>query len=446
MNAIQQSQSQGQGQGRITYWDPEDTEFWNQEGKRHALRNLWISIPCLLLAFSVWVFWSMIIVNMDKFGFPWSKTELLVLPATAGLWGAIARIPYTFLASMFGGKNVCVFTTAIMIIPCWLAGNALQDPTTPLSTFTFYAMLSGFGGGAFSASMSNINFFFPKREAGTVLGLNAGLGNLGVSVAQFLIPAVIFMPLFGTLGGGASATVDGGKIMYLQNATYVWMPLLALCTLAAFIGMDNLQTAKQSFGQMAVIFKRKHTWIMTILYTMTFGSFIGFSFSFPQLIKIAFDPELAMQFAFVGALIGSLIRPVGGWLSDKFSSAKITLMITAVLMVAPLGVLYFTAAETANFTGYMVMFLVLFAASGIGNGSTFKMISSIFPAKEAGPVLGWTAAVAAFGAWAIPNLFKWSIDTCGDASLAFYSLMAFYVLCFVLCWWYYARKNAEIPC
>ncbi len=431
---------------RITQWDPENEEFWEKEGKAHAQRNLWISIPCLLLAFSVWVYWSMIIVNMDKFGFDWSRTELLILPATAGLWGAIARIPYTFAASMLGGKNVCAFTTAIMIVPCWLAGTALQDPTTPLSTFVFFAALSGFGGGAFSASMSNISFFFPKREAGTALGLNAGLGNLGVSVAQFLIPAVIFIPIFGNLGGGASVVLENGSTLYLQNAPFIWMPLLAIFALASIFGMDNLPTAKQSFGDVAAIFKMKHNWIMTILYTMTFGSFIGFAFSFPQLIKITFDPSLAMKYAFLGALIGSLIRPLGGWLSDKFSGAKITMITTVIMILAPLGVIYFTTEGTESFAGYMTMFMLLFAASGIGNGSTFKMISSIFPAKAAGPVLGWTSSIAAFGAWAVPKLFKWSIEVYGSANMAFYCLMGFYVVCLGLCWYYYTRKNAEVPC
>ncbi len=431
---------------RITRWEPEDETFWEEEGKAHAQRNLWISIPCLLLAFSVWVYWSMIIVNMDKFGFDWTKTELLILPATAGLWGAIARIPYTFGASMLGGKNVCAFTTAIMIVPCWLAGTALQDPTTPLSSFVLFAALSGFGGGAFSASMSNISFFFPKREAGTALGLNAGLGNLGVSVAQFLIPAVIFIPIFGNLGGGAGVVLENGSTLYLQNAPYIWMPLLAVFALVSLFGMDNLPTAKQSFSDVAAIFKMKHNWIMTILYTMTFGSFIGFAFSFPQLIKITFEPALAMKFAFLGALIGSLIRPVGGWLSDKFSGAKITLITTVVMILAPLGVIYFTSEAHSNFVGYMAMFMLLFAASGIGNGSTFKMISSIFPAKMAGPVLGWTSSVAAFGAWAVPKLFKWSIESYGSADMAFYSLMTFYVVCLGLCWYYYARENAESPC
>lgn len=431
---------------RITRWDPEDPQFWESEGKGHAQRNLWISIPCLLLAFSVWVFWSIIIVYMDKFGFPWSKTELMVLPATAGLWGAIARIPYTFFASMFGGKNVCVATTAIMIIPCLLAGNALQDPTTSLDTFVTLAMLSGFGGGAFSASMSNISFFFPKREAGTALGLNAGLGNLGVSVAQFLIPAVIFIPLFGNFGGGVSHIAENGKMFFLQNATYIWVPLLVLCTLAALFGMDNLQTAKQSFADQAVIFKRKHNWIMTVLYTMTFGSFIGFSFSFPQLIKIVFDPGLAGKYAFLGALVGSIARPIGGWLSDKFSSAKLTLWVTVVMMLAPLGIMHFTQAGQANFVGFLAMFLTLFLATGVGNATTFKMIAVIFPPKEAGPVLGWTASIAAFGAWAVPNLFKWSVDSTGNANQAFFCMMGFYALCLLLCWWYYGRKNAEIPC
>lgn len=428
--------------GRIGYWEPEDAAFWEREGKAHATRNLWISIPNLLLAFSVWVFWSVIIVFMDKFGFTWSKTELMVLPATAGLWGAIARIPYTFLASMLGGKNVCVLTTLIMIVPCFLVGQALQDPTTPMSTFVFYAALSGFGGGAFASSMSNINFFYPKREKGTALGLNAGIGNLGVSVAQFLIPAVVFMPLF----GGVSHLTPEGKTLFLQNAAYIWIPLLAIAAIAAMIGMDNLQVAKASLSDMMVIFRRKHNWIMTILYTMTFGSFIGYAFSFPQLIKITFNPELAGQYAFLGALVGSIARPIGGVLSDKLGGAKVTLLTTVIMMLAPLGVMYFTNPAHTNFVGFLLMFLVLFMATGVGNASTFRMIGVIFPAKEAGPVLGWTSAVAAFGAWLVPNMFKWSLDTTHSANLALQIFIGFYVVCYGLCWWYYGRKNAEVPC
>lgn len=427
---------------RITQWDPENKSFWLHEGRKHAQRNLWISIPNLLLAFSVWVFWSIIIVYMDKFGFPWSKTELMLLPATAGLWGAIARIPYTFLASLIGGRTVCFLTTLLMIIPCWLVGNALQDPTTPLSTFQLYAAMSGLGGGAFASSMSNISFFFPKSEKGSALGMNAGLGNLGVSVAQFVIPLVIFMPLF----GGRSELSEAGKLMFLQNAAYVWIPLLALAGLAAFLGMDNLNTAKASFSEMAVIFRRKHNWIMTLLYLMTFGSFIGFSFSFPQLIKITFNPGLVAQFAFLGALVGSLARPIGGILSDKFSGAKVTLLVTLVMIAAPFGIIHFTAPGTTHFIGFLCMFLILFIATGIGNASTFKMIAVIFPPKEAAPVLGWTSAVAAFGAWAVPELFKWSIGQFHSANLALYIFVAFYVFCFGLCWWYYVRNNAEIPC
>jgi NNP family nitrate/nitrite transporter-like MFS transporter len=427
---------------RISRWDPEDQAFWDAKGKRHAQRNLWISIPNLLLAFSVWVFWSVIIVSMDKFGFTWSKTELLVLPATAGLWGAIARIPYTFLGSILGGKNVCVLTTLIMIVPCLLVGNALQDPTTPLSTFQLYAALSGFGGGAFASSMSNISFFFPKREKGTALGLNAGLGNLGVSAAQFLIPAVMMMPLF----GGKAVTLATGQVMHLQNAAYIWIPLLALAAIAAMIGMDNLQVAKASLSEMAVIFRRKHNWIMTVLYLMTFGSFIGYSFSFPQLIKITFSPELSGQFAFLGALVGSLARPVGGWLSDKFGGAKVTLLITLVMMLAPFGIMYYTNPAHTQFVGFLAMFLILFIATGIGNASTFRMIAIIFPPKEAAPVLGWTSAIAAFGAWGVPELFKWSISVHHSANPALLSFVAFYTVCLGLCWWYYARKNAEVPC
>ena len=447
----------------ITDWRPEVEEFWQGGGKKVATRNLWISIPSLLLAFAVWMVWSAVIVRLPEIGFDFDGGQLFWLAALPGLSGATLRIFYSFMVPIFGGRRWTAISTLSLLIPALWMGFAVQNPDTPFIIFAIIALLCGFGGGNFASSMSNISFFYPKAEQGTALGLNAGLGNLGVSVMQFVVPMIILIGAFGSLGGDPQVS-DSGRLFYLQNAGFIWVPFILLFTALAWFGMNDIATAKASFKDQSVIFKRKHNWIMCILYMATFGSFIGFSADFPRLIKNSFPAIDALKFAFLGPLVGALFRPLGGWISDKTSGAKVTFWNYIVMVLAVLAVMYFLPSETSDgsFVGYFISFMVLFITTGIGNGSTFTMIPVIFRTfhdrrepekagteelfveirKESAAVVGFTSAVAAYGAFFVPKMFGSGLGIDGT----FISLIIFYVLCIVLTWWYYSRPNAEIPC
>lgn len=447
----------------ITDWRPEIEDFWESTGKKVAQRNLWISIPSLLLAFAVWMVWSAVIVRLPEIGFKFDGGQLFWLAALPGLSGATLRIFYSFMVPIFGGRRWTAISTASLLIPALWMGFAVQNPDTPFMIFAIIALLCGFGGGNFASSMSNISFFFPKSEQGTALGLNAGLGNLGVSVMQFLVPVVILFAAFGSLGGDAQVS-ESGKHFYLQNAGFIWVPFIILFSVLAWFGMNDIATAKASFKDQSIIFKRKHNWIMCILYMATFGSFIGFSAAFPMLIKNSFPMIDALTFAFLGPLVGALFRPIGGWVSDKLGGATVTFWNYIVMVLAVLAVMYFLPSETSegNFVGYFISFMVLFITTGIGNGSTFTMIPVIFrtfherlePSKagteplfikirrESAAVVGFTSAIAAYGAFFVPKMFGSGLGVNGT----FMALIIFYIICILLTWWYYKRKNAEYPC
>ena len=446
----------------ITDWRPEIEDFWEGGGKKVAKRNLWISIPSLLLAFAVWMVWSAVIVRLPEIGFAFDKEQLFWLAALPGLSGATLRIFYSFMVPIFGGRRWTAISTASLLIPSLWMGFAVQNPDTPFMIFAIIALLCGFGGGNFASSMSNISFFYPKAEQGTALGLNAGLGNLGVSVMQFTVPLVILFAAFGSLGGNPQVS-ETGTLFYLQNAGFIWVPFILLFSVLAWFGMNDIATAKASFKDQSIIFKRKNNWIMCILYMATFGSFIGFSAAFPMLIKHSFPAIDALKFAFLGPLVGALFRPFGGWLSDKTSGAKVTFWNYIVMVLAVLAVMYFLPSESreGSFFGYFISFMVLFITTGIGNGSTFTMIPIIFRTlherlkpekigtealfveirKESAAVVGFTSAVAAYGAFFVPKMFGSGLGVFGT----FIALIIYYLVCIVLTWWYYSRKNAEFP-
>ncbi len=460
----------------LTKWEPEDAAFWNATGKAVANRNLWLSIPALLLAFAVWMVWSVVVVNLPNIGFKFNTAELFWLASLPGLCGATLRIFYSFMVPIFGGRRWTAISTALLLLPTIGIGIAVQNPATPYSSFVILALLCGFGGGNFASSMANINFFFPKAQKGIALGLNAGLGNLGVSVVQFVVPLVITAGVFGALGGEpqtwnnlAKGSTDT-KAMWLQNAGYIWVPFIALTAIAAWFGMNDLASARASFAEQAVIFKRKHNWLMCWLYLGTFGSFIGYSAGFPLLIKSQFPGINALSYAFLGPLVGALVRPLGGWLADKVGGAAVTFWNFIAMAAAVGGVLYFlpSGPSGGNFFGFLAMFMLLFATSGIGNGSTFRMIPVIFMTeqqrlargkgpeaqeqavknanKEAAAVLGFTSAMAAYGGFFIPKSYGTSISMTGGPEAALYMFIFFYLTCIVMTWWYYSRKNAEMPC
>jgi len=438
--------------------------------RRVANRNLAISTPALLLAFAIWMMFSAVTVSLPKIGFTFTTDQLFWLAALPGLSGATLRIFYSFMVPIFGGRRWTAISTASLMIPAVWLGIAVQDPATPFWHFMAIAILCGFGGGNFASSMSNISFFFPKARQGYALGMNAGLGNLGVSVTQFVIPLVITAGVFGAIAGGPQTTADG-QVLYLQNAGFIWLPFLAVCTFAAWFGMNDLVAARSSFAEQAVIFRRKHNWLMCWLYIGTFGSFIGYSAGFPMLIKTQFPEVNALTYAFLGPLVGALVRPVGGWLSDKVGGAFLTFWAFVLMVAAVFGVLYFlpSGASGGNFVGFLILFMVLFVLTGIGNASTFRMIPVIFrtlqeralgtnasteekaaAARRAGiesaAVIGFSSAVGAYGGFFVPKSYGSSISLTGGPEAALYGFIAFYVTCLLVTWWWYFRKGAECPC
>lgn len=456
----------------LTDWHPEDSEFWERTGKSVATRNLWISIPALLLAFCVWMVWSVVVVNLPSVGFRFSTNQLFWLAALPGLSGATLRIFYSFMVPIFGGRLWTTLSTASLLIPATWMGYAVQSPDTSYVTFLLIALLCGFGGGNFASSMANISFFYPKAKQGAALGMNAGLGNLGVSVMQFAVPLVITAGVFGALGGDPQVWAKGEatRQIWLQNAGFIWVPFIIVATLAAWFGMNDVASAKASFADQAIIFKRRHNWIMCWLYLGTFGSFIGYSAGFPLLIKIEFPNVDPTQYAFLGPMVGALIRPVGGWVSDKLGGARVTFWNFIVMAAAIAGVLLFLPSKgnPGSFWGFFAMFMLLFLTTGIGNGSTFRMIPIIFhtlhsrwseggdaqrrakahrdAAKESAAVVGFSSAVAAYGAFYIPKAFGTSISMMGSPVGAVYGFIVFYLSCIVVTWWFYSRKNAEVSC
>jgi MFS transporter, NNP family, nitrate/nitrite transporter len=426
-------------------WDPENVEFWDKKGRSVANRNLWISIPALLLAFAVWFIWSAVTVRLDSVGFRFTTTQLFTIAAMPGLIGATLRIVYSFTVPIFGGRNWTVFSTGVLLIPAIWMGVAVQNPATSYTTMLFIGALCGLGGGAFSSSMANISFFYPKHEQGTALGLNAGLGNLGVSVVQFTVPIVVVFAVFGGFGGAGQMTASG-KI-WLQNAGFIWVVPIVLVTIAAWVGMDNLPTAQTPLHEQVVIFARKHMYLMTILYIMSFGSFIGYAAAFPLLIKTEFPMVNPLHYAFLGPMIGALVRPVGGWVSDKIDSGALVTFWDIVLMIlAVFGVIYFLSDAHRSFWGFFTMFMILFATTGVANGSIFRMIGVCFPPKEKAPVLGFSSAIAAYGAFVLPKSFGTSIRLTGSPDTALYSFIVFYAVCLCITWIWYSRKNAKTKC
>jgi MFS transporter, NNP family, nitrate/nitrite transporter len=442
-------------------WKPEDSAFWEAKGRRIARRNLWISIPALLLAFSVWMVWSVVVARLPAIGFTFTPEQLFWLAALPGLSGATFRIFYSFMVPIFGGRLWTTFSTASLLLPAMGIGYAVQNPETPYLIFLVLALLCGFGGGNFASSMANIAFFYPKAEKGNALALNAGLGNLGVSVMQFLVPIVITSSVFGVMGGEAQTMTKGGQL-WMQNAGFVWVPFIILSTVAAWLGMNDIADAKASFKEQAIIFSRKHNWIMCILYTGTFGSFIGYSAGFPLLAKMMFPDVNSLQLVFLGPLVGALSRAGTGWISDRFGGGRVTFWTFVGMIAAVFGVIFFLGIkdQPGAFMGFFVAFMALFFLTGIGNASTFQMIPAIMGRevprlmpglkgddlrkqadRESAAIIAFTSAIAAYGAFFIPKAYGSSIAMTGGPSAALWGFLVFYVLCAVLTWVYYTRRG-----
>ncbi|TAK48024.1 MAG: MFS transporter [Xanthobacteraceae bacterium] len=445
-------------------WHPENKQFWESGGRAIARRNLWISVACLLLSFAVWMVWSVVVAKLPAVGFRFDTEQLFWLAALPGLSGATLRIFYSFMPPIFGGRLWTTVSTWSLIIPAVGIGLAVQNPNTPYWIFLGLALLCGFGGGNFASSMSNISFFFPKAEKGNALALNAGLGNLGVSVVQFIVPLAITAGVFGWLGGDAQTVVEGGRTtqLWLQNAGYVFVPFIAISAFAAWFGMDDIDSMKASLADQAVIFRRTHNWIMCWLYTGTFGSFIGFSAAFPLLSKILFPEINALKYAFLGPLVGAVARAVAGKPSDRFGGGRVTFWVFVGMTVGVVAVLYAIGlkGQPLAFPLFLASFLFLFAVSGVGNASTFQMIPTIMRKevarlepqldaaervkqsdKESAAIIGFTSALAAYGAFFIPKSFGSSLALTGGPEVALYGFLAFYIVSVAITWGVYTRRG-----
>jgi NNP family nitrate/nitrite transporter-like MFS transporter len=489
--------------------------------------------------------WGIITVQMLNLGFPFTQAELFTLTAIAGIAGATMRIPASFLIRLAGGRNTIFLTTAMLLAPAIGTGIALQHKDWPLWAFQLMALWSGVGGGNFASSMSNISTFFPKRLQGTALGLNAGLGNFGVTTMPVVIPLVMTVGLFGSFGGEPLTLLkDSGWILgkipagtptWIQNAGFAWVLSLVPLAVLCWFGMNNLKTVSPATGNPVVafakitylytlaflpsilglylylpaptglgvismwvaipldivsallvmklaafgtmkehvakqflIFKDKHTWSMTALYIVTFGSFIGFSMALPLSITVIFgishvpdangvlqhtlknpNAPSAFTYAWIGPFVGAAVRPIGGWISDKLGGSIVTQVISLVMVVASAAVgyvmmqAYGSATPEQYFPTFLGLFILLFFASGVGNGSTFRTIGVIFDRQQAGPVLGWTSAIAAYGAFIAPVVIGQQIKA-GTPQIAMYGFAIFYALCLVLNWWFYLRANAYV--
>jgi NNP family nitrate/nitrite transporter-like MFS transporter len=445
----------------IEDWRPEDPGFWRERGRGIAQRNLWISIPALLLAFSVWMVWSVVVARLPAIGFEFTPSQLFWLAALPGLSGATLRIFYSFMVPIFGGRLWTTLSTASLLLPALGIGYAVQNPETPYLIFLVLALLCGLGGGNFASSMANIAFFFPRAEKGNALALNAGLGNLGVSVMQFAVPLVITAGVFGALAGEPQVTTEGGRL-WMQNAGFVWVPFILAATVAAWLGMHDIADARASFREQAIIFTRKHNWLMCVLYTGTFGSFIGYSAGFPLLTRLQFPEVNALQFVFLGPLVGALSRAGTGWLSDRYGGARVTFWTFLGMIAAVGGVIFFLGDATAPgaFWGFFACFMALFFLTGVGNASTFQMIPMIMARevprlmpglapderrrqaeRESAAIIAFTSAVAAYGAFFIPKAYGTSIASTGGPQAALWAFLAFYALCVVITWMFYTRPG-----
>ncbi|EBS3996430.1 NarK family nitrate/nitrite MFS transporter [Salmonella enterica subsp. enterica serovar Matopeni] len=448
----------------LSDWRPENPAFWENKGKGIARRNLWISVSCLLLAFCVWMLFSAVAVNLNKIGFNFTTDQLFLLTALPSLSGAILRVPYSFMVPLFGGRKWTVLSTVILIIPCAWLGFAVQNPATPFGVFMLIALLCGFAGANFASSMGNISFFFPKARQGSALGINGGLGNLGVSVMQLIAPLVIFLPIFTFLGVRGVPQSDG-SLLALTNAAWIWVPLLAVATLAAWFGMNDIGSSKASVVSQLPVLKRLHLWLLSLLYLATFGSFIGFSAGFAMLAKTQFPDVNILQLAFFGPFIGALARSAGGVISDKFGGVRVTL-INFIFMALFTALLFLTlpGSGAGSFSAFYLVFMGLFLTAGLGSGSTFQMIAVIFrqitlynvklrggsdeqaqreAVTDTAAALGFISAIGAVGGFFIPKAFGTSLALTGSPVGAMKIFLLFYIACVLLTWLVYGRRKPK---
>jgi len=443
----------------LTKWDPEENHFWNTEGEKVAWRTLWVTTIALTLSFATWFMVSAIVVKLPGIGFKFTQGQLFWLAAMPGLAAGTLRIVHTFLLPVFGTRHVITWATFIKLIPCIGFGFAVMDPETPFWVFMVLAFTAGFGGGDFSSFMPSTNLFFPKRLKGTALGIQAGIGNFGVSLAQFMTPAILGIAVYGasqtlTKVDPKTREVLGTSQVYLQNAAFWYVPLLIVTTILCWWMLRSIPI-KASFREQLDIFKEKHTWFCTLTYVMTFGTFSGLSAAFPMMMKSLYgnfpDAPDPLQYAFYGPLIGSASRVLFGFVSDKTGGAVLTTitglgLMAGCIMMAGMGLVAPESME--SFPLFVGVMLSMFFFAGIGNAATFRQYPIIFQhnPRQAAGVIGWTAAVAAYGPFLFSSIIGAVIGASGNANGFFWGLLVFVAIATWVNWQYYHRKGCEHPC
>lgn len=439
----------------LTKWEPENPVFWQETGRAIAWKTLTVTTLCLVLSFATWFMMSAIVVRLPNIGFRFDTMQLFWLAAMPGLAGGTLRIIHTFLIPIFGTRKVVAAATLLKLVPCVGIGLAVMDPETPFWLFMVLAFSAGFGGGDFSSFMPSTSIFFPKRLQGTALGIQAGVGNFGVSLTQFVTPWIIGFAALGAVAGEPLTYVKGevSKPIWVQNAAFWYIPFLVVLGAVAWFTLRSVPV-RASFREQLDIFRNKHTWFCTVTYVMTFGSFSGLSAAFPLLIKTVYggfpDAPDPLAYAFLGPLVGSLSRVAAGPVADRFGGGILT-QVTGIVLIGGTVALVagglLTPDSLESFPAFVAVMLLLFLFTGIGNASTFRQYPVIFshsPRQGAG-VIGWTAAVAAYGPFLFSTLIGAAITATGSADPFFTGLAAFFVVATAINWWYYTRKGCEKP-
>nr|WP_243738392.1 MFS transporter [Cellulomonas shaoxiangyii] len=420
----------------IDGWDPEDGEQWRTVGRAIARRNLGLSVFAEFLGFAVWALWSIVVPRLPLAGFTLTVDQMFWLIAIPSLVGATLRIPYTFAVPLFGGRNWTIVSALLLLIPTIALAVVVQDPDTSFGVMLAVAALAGIGGGNFASSMANISFFYPEREKGKALGLNAAGGNIGTAAVQLAVPTVVTL----------------GAVISLERAGYMFIPLVLVAAVLAWRYMDNLSNAKSDPRAYGVAARARHTWIISFIYIGTFGSFIGFSGAFPTLLSNQF-PEVTLSIAFLGALVGSVARPAGGALADRFGGARVTVLAFAVMAIGTVGAILALRAQA--FALFFASFLLLFLATGAGNGSVYRMIPAVFRfgagddadrarrAKAAAGCIGIAGAVGAVGGFLIPRGFAISTSMTGSIQAALWVIVGLYAVMATTTWVVYQRRGSR---
>ncbi|MGY4643186.1 MFS transporter [Cellulomonas sp. URHB0016] len=420
----------------IDGWNPEDEGQWSSVGKPIARRNLGLSVFAEFLGFGVWALWSIVVPQLAKAGFVLSVDQMFWLVALPILVGATLRIPYTFAVPIFGGRNWTIVSALLLLIPTTALAIVVQNPDTSFGVLLGVAALAGLGGGNFASSMANISFFYPDREKGRALGFNAAGGNIGTAAVQIAVPLIIV----------------GAAGIQLERAGLMFVPLVLAAALLAWRFMDNLSNAKADPRSYGAATRVRHTWIISFIYIGTFGSFIGFAGAFPTLLSNQF-PEITYYVAFLGALVGSVARPLGGILADKLGGSRVTIGAFTVMGIGTVSAIF--ALRAHSFGGFLASFLVLFVATGAGNGSVYRMIPAVFRhgatdaedkarrAKAAAGCLGIAGAIGAFGGFLVPRGFAVSTTATGNIQAALWVIVGLYVVMSLTVWAVYQRRGSQ---